>query len=145
MATLVQGFVKLLVGSGTTTVTFKSIPGVTNLNGGGASENRIDATDFDTTPGTREYINGPREPSPFTADLHYQQGDTEQEALFTAHANNTELPFKVAFGTGAQAKQITFRAVPNLTLSAQVDGKTMYALSLSPVAMPTREALSAGA
>lgn len=138
MATLVQGFLKLLVGTPGETPTFSVIPGVTNLNGGGASENRIDATDFDTPAGTREYINGPREPSPITADLHYQQGDEQQEALFTAHANNTPLPFRITFGSGAQGKQITFNSVPNLTLSAQVDGKTMYSLSLSPVAMPTR-------
>ncbi|MNV45662.1 hypothetical protein D3C71_1374660 [compost metagenome] len=141
MATLVQGFIKLLLGTGETP-TYAAIPGVTNLNGGGASENRIDATDFDTPPGTREYINGPREPSPITADLHYQQGDTQQEALFTAHATNTPLPFKITFGSGAQAKQITFNAVPNLTLSAAVDGKTMYNLSLAPIAMPARATLA---
>lgn len=141
MAVLVQGFIKLLLGTGETP-TYAVIPGVTNLNGGGASENRIDATDFDTTPGTREYINGPREPSPFTADLHYQQGDVQQEALFTAHAANTPLPFKITFGSGGSAKQITFTAVPNLTLGASVEGKTMYSLSLSPNAMPTRATLA---
>lgn len=141
MATLVQGFLKLQVGSGSPT-TYNSIPGVTNLNGGGASENRIDATDFDTTPGTREYINGPREPSPWTADMHYEQGDTYQEALFTAHAANTPLPFRVLFGASSGGKQVTFQAVPNLTLGAAVDGKTMYSLSLSPIAMPTRGAAS---
>lgn len=141
MATLVQGYIKLLVGAGSPT-TYTAIPGVTNLNGGGAAENRIDATDFDTTPGTREYINGPREPSALTADMHYQQGDVQQEALFTAHASNTPLPFKVTFGASSGGKQIRFNAVPNLTLGAAVDGKVMYSLSLSPNAMPTREAQS---
>lgn len=33
-------------------------------------------------------------------------------------------------------------AVPNLTLGAAVDGKTMYSLSLSPNAMPVRATAS---
>lgn len=137
MATLVQGFLKLQVGSGSPT-TYTSVPGVTNLSGGGAGENRIDATDFDTAVGTREFINGPREPSPWTAELHYEQGQTQQEALFTAHAANTPLPFRVLFGAVSGGKQVTFMAVPNLTLTGNVDGKVMYSLSLSPMAMPAR-------
>lgn len=139
MATLAQGFMHLLVGSGTTTITYKNVPGVTNLNGGGFSPNKIDATDFDTAPGTREYIPGPREPSAYSASLHYEQGQTEQEALFTAMAANTDLPFKVTFGSGAQAKQITFRAVPNLVLGAPVDGKVTYDMTIEPLAAPARE------
>ncbi len=137
MATLVQGFMKLHLGTGATP-TYAAIPGVTNLNGGGFSPNKIDATDFDTTPGTREYINGPREPSAYTFEMHYQQGDTQQEALFTAEATNAPLPFRVIFGAGAGAKQISFNAVPNLTLGAQVDGKVMYSGTLEPVAAPVR-------
>lgn len=142
MAVLAQGFMKLLLGSGSGSITYANIPGVTNISGGGATTNRIDATDFDTPAGTREYIPGPREPSPITADLHYEQGDTQQEALFAAHATNTALPFKITFGQGAQAKQIVFSAVPNLTLAAPVDNKVTYSLSLEPVAMPTRETLA---
>jgi predicted secreted protein len=141
MATLVQGFLKLHLGTGETP-TYANIPGVTNLTGGGFSPNKIDATDFDTTPGTREYINGPREPSAYTFDMHYQQGDTQQEALFTAMAANTPVPLKIVFGSGAGAKQITFNAVPNLTLGAQVDGKVMYSGTLEPLAAPTRDTVA---
>lgn len=142
MAVLAQGYMKLLLGSGSGSITYANIPGVTNLNGGGFSPNKIDATDFDTAPGTREYISGPREPSPYSFDMHYEQGDTSQEALFTAMANNTALPFKITFGSGAQAKQITFSAVPNLTLGAPVDGKVTYSGTLEPLAAPARETLA---
>lgn len=142
MATLVQGYIKLLVGAGSPVV-YTAIPGVTSLSGGGFTPNKIDATDFDTTPGTREYLSGPREPSAYTADMHYEQGNVQQEALFTAMASNTPLPFKASFGASSGGKQITFEAVPNLVLGAQVDGKTMYSLTIEPLASPARAALVA--
>lgn len=143
MAVLAQGYMKLLLGTGSGPVVYANIPGVTNLNGGGFSPNKIDATDFDTAPGTREYIPGPREPSAYTADLHYEQGDTQQEALFTAMAANTPVPFKVTLGTGGTGRQITFEAVPNLTLAAPVDGKVTYSLTIEPIAAPARATLEA--
>lgn len=143
MATLAQGFMHLLLGSGSGTISYDNVRGVTNLSGGGFTPNKIDATDFDTPPGTREYISGPREPSPYTFDMHYEQGDTHQEAMFTAMANNTPLPFKVTLGAGATGKQITFDAVPNLTLAAPVDGKVTYSGTIEPLAAPARATLEA--
>lgn len=139
MAVLAQGFIHLLLGSGSGTITYKNISGVFSLDGGGFSPNKIDSTDFDTPPGTREYISGPREPSPYTFSMHYEQGDTEQEAMFSAMATNTPLPFRITFGSGAQAKQISFNAVPNLTQSAPVDGKVTYSGTLEPMAAPVRD------
>ena len=139
MATLAQGFMHLLLGSGSGTITYANIPGVFGLDGGGFAPNKIDATDFDTPAGTREYISGPREPSPYTFSMHYEQGDTEQEAMFTAMAANAALPFRITFGTGASSKQISFSAVPNLTLSAPVDGKVTYSGTLEPLAAQVRD------
>ncbi len=139
MAVLAQGFMKLLLGSGSEPIAYTSVSGVFGVDGGGFAPNKIDATDFDTPAGTREYISGPREPSPYTFSMHYEQGDTEQEAIFAAMAANTPLPFRITFGSGAQAKQISFNAVPNLTLSAPVDGKVTYSGTLEPMAAPVRD------
>lgn len=139
MATLAQGFMHLLLGSGRGTIVYENVPGVFGLDGGGFAPNKIDATDFDTPAGTREYISGPREPSPYTFSMHYEQGDTEQEAMFTAMAANAALPFRITFGAGASSKQISFSAVPNLTLSAPVDGKVTYSGTLEPLVAPIRD------
>lgn len=142
MAVLAQGFMKLLLGTGETP-TYAVIKGVFGIDGGGFSPNKIDATDFDTPAGTREYINGPREPSAYSFQMHYEQGDTQQEALFTAMATNTAVPFRITLGAGGTGKQISFSAVPNLTLSAPVDGKVTYSGTLEPLAAPVRDAQAA--
>ena len=142
MAVLAQGFMKLLLGTGATP-TYAVIRGVFGVDGGGFSPNKIDATDFDTPPGTREYINGPREPSAFSFQMHYEEGDTQQEALFAAMASNTPVPLRILMGDTTTGKQISFSAVPNLTLSAPVDGKVTYSGTLEPLAAPVRDAQAA--
>lgn len=135
MAVLAQGFMKLQVDvSGTQT----DIPGVFDVSGGGRPANDIDATDFDTPAGEMESIPGPRGNSPFTASLHYEPGNTIQESLFTAEADNDPLVFRVKAGT----KGTTFSAVPSLTLAAPVAGKVTYSLTLTPLAAAARATIS---
>lgn len=138
MAVLAQGFMKLQLGTGSTPA-YADIKGVFGVDGGGFSPNKIDATDFDTPAGTREYINGPREPSAFTFQMHYEPGDTQQEALFASMASNTPVPLRILMGGSTTGKQISFSAVPNLTLSAPVDGKVTYSGTLEPLAAPVRD------
>lgn len=138
MAVLAQGFMKLLLGTGATP-TYAVIKGVFGVDGGGFSPNKIDATDFDTPPGTREYINGPREPSAYSFQMHYEQGDTQQESLFDAMASNTPVPFQITLGDAVTGKKIEFSSVPNLVLSAPVDGKVTYAGTLEPLKAPIRD------
>lgn len=135
MAVLAQGFMKLQVAVAATQT---DIPGVTNVSGGGRPGNEIDATDFDTPAGETESLAGPRANSPFTADMHYQAGNSVQESLFTAEAANTPLEFRVKAGT----KGVTFMAVPVLTLSASVQGKVMYSISLTPQAKAIRATIA---
>lgn len=139
MATLVQGYMKVQVKTGSP-LTYNDIGGVTNVAGGGMTPNRIAATDFDTTAGTKEYLSGPRDQGPFTFDMHFESGDVEQDALFTAEAANTACLFRIKFGT---VDQVTFSAVPSLTLAAPVDGKVTYSVSLEPLAAAVRAAYSA--
>lgn len=144
MAVLAQGFTKVQLDTATSGgPTFTDIPGVLTVSGGGQPPNRIDATDFDTAPGTKEYISGPRDQSPFSFDMHYEQGNTVQEALFTAEAANTPKTFRIKLGNGAGAKGLTFESVPALSLSAPVDGKVTYSVSLEPLAAAAREDASA--
>lgn len=139
MATLVQGFIKLQLNTGTSgTPTWTNIPGVFDTSGGGQSTNKIDATDYDTPAGTREYIPGIREQNGFQASMHYEQGDATQEVLFTAEAANEPKEFRVRFGTGAGAKASRFSAVPALSLAAPVEGKVTYQLNLEPLAAAVR-------
>jgi len=42
-------------------------------------------------------------------------------------------------GDTTTGKQISFSAVPNLTLSAPVDGKVTYSGTLEPLAAPVRD------
>ncbi len=139
MATLAQGFVKVQLDTATTGgPTYTDIPGVINASGGGMPPNRIDSTDFDTAAGTKEYISGSRDQSPFTFDMHYEQGNTVQEALFTAEAANTTKSFRIKFGTGGTAKGVVIPAVPALSLAAPVDGKVTYSVTLEPLAAAVR-------
>ena len=57
MATAAKSGVVTLERS-TDNVSFTSIPGVTNFDPGGFSAEELDATDYDSTNNTREYING---------------------------------------------------------------------------------------
>lgn len=139
MATLTQGYVKLQMDTASSGgPTWTDFPGVLNVSGGGLSENLIDATDFDTEAGTREYLSGPRESQPFTFDFHYEQGNTVQEAAFAAEAGNVDKKFRVKFGTGGTAKGVVFSSVPSFSLAAPVDGKVTYSGSLRPLAAPVR-------
>ncbi len=135
MAVLAQGFMKLQVAVSSTQT---DIPGVFDVGGGGRPSNDIDATDFDTPPGEMESISGPRGNSPFTANLHYEPGNTIQESLFTAEAANAPLVFRVKAGT----KGTTFSAVPALSLTAPVAGKVTYSLSLTPLAAAVRATIA---
>jgi hypothetical protein len=140
MAVLAQGLMKAEIDTSTTGgPTYTNVSGVTNIAGGGRPANDIDATDFDTAAGTTETIPGPRGNSPFTFDLQYEPGDVGQEALFTAEAANTSKLFRIKMGT----KQITFSAVPTLSLSAPVAGKVTYSVSLTPLVAAVRGAYAA--
>jgi hypothetical protein len=139
MAVLAQGFMKLEIDtSETDTPSYVTVPGVTNVAGGGRPANDIDATDFDTPAGETETIPGPRGNSPFTADLHYEPGNATQELLFAAEAANTAKKFRIRAGT----KGTTFSAVPALSLAAPVAGKVTYSLSLTPMAAAARATIS---
>lgn len=139
MAILTQGFIKVHLGTvADETTTYAVIPGGLDLNGGGMSPNDIDATDFDTEPGTKETIPGPRENNSYSMSFHYDPASTVQEALFTAEASNTAVPFKISQGAVTTGKQLTFAAVPSLTLAAPVDGKVTFSMSFKPTAKPVR-------
>lgn len=142
MALLTQGFIKVQHGA-SEPLDYTTIPGGLELNGGGFSPNDIDATDFDTEPGTRESIPGPRENNPYTMTFHYDPTDETQEALFAAEAANTPAPFRITMGTVGTGKQLTFTSVPSLTLSAPVDGKVTYSMTFKPTAKPVRGPLVA--
>jgi hypothetical protein len=59
--------------------------------------------------------------------MHYEQGDTYQELLFTNEAANTSTGFRVKFGTSSP-KGVVIYGVPSLTLASPVDGKVTYSL-----------------
>lgn len=138
MAVLTQGITKVQIDTGTGTPTWTDIPGVTNAAGGGQPPSRIDATDFDTPAGTKEYIPGSRDQSPFTFDMQYEPGDATQELLFTSEASNAPSTFRIKIGT----KGTTFQAVPALSLAAPVDGKVTYSVSLEPLAAAVRATIT---
>lgn len=142
MATLVQGYVKVQINTGTVgSPTWVDIPGVLSVSGGGLSPNRIDSTDFDTAAGTKEYLSGPRDQQPFTFDMHYEQGNTYQELLFTNEAANTSTGFRIKFGTSSP-KGVVVYAVPSLSLASPVDGKVTYSVSIEPLSAQSRGAAS---
>lgn len=138
MATLTQGFLKLQLNMGSSSPNWQDIPGVTVANGLGMAENRVNVTDFDTTPGSNEYMSGPRDPNPLSFTMHYEQGNTQQEALFTAEAANEELEFRLLFGAPSGGKQIVFEGVPSLQLGAPVNGVTTYSGTVTPLQAPVR-------
>jgi hypothetical protein len=142
MATLAQGYTKLQVNTGTVgSPVWADIPGVFNVGGTGLSPNRIDATDFDTTAGTKEYIAGPRDQNPLTFEMHYEQANTYQELLFTNEAANTSTGFRVKFGTSSP-KGVVIYGVPSLTLASPVDGKVTYSGSVEPLGVQARGSAS---
>lgn len=88
--------------------TFTVVPGVFSNDGGGTNTERVDVTDFDTVGNSREYIGGLSEEQPLSFELHYEPGNTVQEAIRAANAAGTIKQFQLLFGDAADVAPETY-------------------------------------
>lgn len=63
--------------------TFTNVPGVTNFDDGGFTAEELDATDYDSTGNTREYINGFKDGQEGSFTLNFDPDDVTHQALIT--------------------------------------------------------------
>lgn len=61
--------------------TFTNIPGVTNFNDGGFTAEELDATDYDSTGNTREYVNGFKDGQEGSFTVNFDPDDTVHQDL----------------------------------------------------------------
>lgn len=61
--------------------TFTNIPGVTNFDDGGFTAEELDATDYDSTGNTREYINGWKDGQEGSFTVNFDPDDTVHQDL----------------------------------------------------------------
>lgn len=121
--------------------TFTKVPGVFSNDGGGTTTERIDTTDFDTLGNSREYIGGLSEEQPLSFELHYEPGNTVQEAIRAANAAGATKTFRLVFGEAADIapETYTFEAfvssygVPR----GPIEGKLSVPFELQPAAAGT--------
>lgn len=64
--------------------TYTKIPGVTSFTPPTTTTETIDATDYDSPAGYREYISGLKEGDESSFEMHFDETDTTQTALYTA-------------------------------------------------------------
>jgi predicted secreted protein len=100
-----NGNAGLYIGSGSP-ITYAKIVGVKSFNMGSITTEEIDATDFDSPQGFREFVNGLKSASAGSIVLNYDPGEATQDALETAHGG-APVAFKALFDD----KQATFSAL----------------------------------
>lgn len=61
--------------------TFTAIPGVTNFDDGGFTAEELDATDYDSTGNTREYVNGFKDGQEGSFTVNFDPADSVHQAL----------------------------------------------------------------
>jgi len=61
--------------------TYTVIPGVTNFDDGGFTAEELDATDYDSTGNTREYINGMKDGQEGSFTVNFAPADATHQAL----------------------------------------------------------------
>lgn len=61
--------------------TWTNIPGVTNFDDGGFTAEELDATDYDSTGNTREYINGFKDGQEGSFTVNFAPADTVHQDL----------------------------------------------------------------
>ena len=61
--------------------TFTNIPGVTNFDDGGFTAEELDATDYDSTGNTREYVNGFKDGQEGSFTVNFDPDDTVHQDL----------------------------------------------------------------
>ena len=79
-----NGTAGLYLGSTTSPITYTKIPGVTNWDRGNAVAEELDATDFDSPTGFREYVNGLQAFEDGSFVMNYDPDDTTHLALVAA-------------------------------------------------------------
>lgn len=117
--------------------TFTKVPGVFSNDGGGTTNERIDTTDFDTVGNSREYIGGLSEEQPLSFELHYQPGNTLQEAIRAANAAGTSKTFRLVFGDATETSETyTFSALVSSygMPRGPIEGKLSVPFELQPTA-----------
>jgi len=63
--------------------TFTVIPGVTNFDDGGFTAEELDATDYDSTGNTREYVNGYKDGQEGSFVVNFDPGNAVHQALIS--------------------------------------------------------------
>jgi len=63
--------------------TWANVPGVTNFDDGGFTAEELDATDYDSTGNTREYVNGYKDGQEGSFTLNFDPDDTVHQAFIT--------------------------------------------------------------
>lgn len=63
--------------------TYTTIPGVTNFDDGGFTAEELDATDYDSTGSTREYINGYKDGQEGSFTVNFDPDNAVHQALIS--------------------------------------------------------------
>ena len=88
--------------------TYDVIPGVTNFDIGGIAAEELDATDFDSTDGYREFVNGLQSSSDGSFVVNYEADDTTHQALNPAKGGAAQY-FQAEYT--AASRKVTFQAL----------------------------------
>jgi hypothetical protein len=122
----------LFLGSGSP-LTYTKIPGVSAFDFGAIQSEEIDATDFDSPAGWREFVNGLKSASEGSITLFHDPGDTTHEVLRSAEGGASQ-PFKALYDD----RQVTFRAlVKGFSVPQQVGGLNVATITIKLTGAPT--------
>jgi len=107
------------IGDGASPNVFTTIPQVTNLNGPDGSSTEINTTSLSST--AHEFILGLKDEGSVSADMIWDERDTQHSALRTLFSNGTSQTFRIT-DSGSPLVTYTFLAyVQQLSVTMGVD------------------------
>jgi len=102
---------KVRLGSKTSPQTFSAIEEVFSVTGFGKLNQLEDATNFDSPPGTMEYIAGLADGAEITIEAHYIPGATVQSNMIDAVDAGETRDFEIAYVGTSPEEVFSFEAV----------------------------------
>lgn len=111
--------------------TYDPIPGCMSFSGPGKTRDTVDVTSHSSTGGYRTFITGLRDGGEVSFDLNWLFGDTAQDLLETAFADNDPVSFEMAFPMAAADNLLTFDGlVTDMTWNGPIDAQVTRSVTI---------------
>ncbi|MEL6754943.1 MAG: phage tail tube protein [Pseudomonadota bacterium] len=116
--------------------TYTPVPGVRSFNPGDMQAEQLDATDFDSPGGQREFINGLIDASDGSFEMHWDPTNAVHQALMAA-AGGASLYLRFQMGASRRVKMLT--NIISVATPSEVGSIDLATVTIRPAQAPTWE------